>query len=197
MELEELQSVWSEMSMQLENQKKLTHKLIMDMTQEKYNRKFQKFVHYEGLGAIVCIGAAIWLLLNLHRLDTWYFMAMGLLALAFLVGLPVLVLLALRNIKNIRLADGTYSQTLLAYARAKNKLLYVQRLGIRLGYIFALISLPLSAKLMNDKDVFQEGLAWLWFLPAFLLFIFLFSRWGYRCYVGATNSAEQLLRDLE
>ena len=36
MEIEEMQALWSDMSNQLEHQKKLTDKIIMDMTQDDH-----------------------------------------------------------------------------------------------------------------------------------------------------------------
>ena len=36
MELEEMQILWTRMSSQLEEQKELTNKLIMEMTQQKF-----------------------------------------------------------------------------------------------------------------------------------------------------------------
>ncbi len=197
MELEELQSVWSDMSDQLEKQKKLTHKIIMEMTQEKYRNKFQKFLNYEGLGAIVCLGAAIFMLLNFQKLDTWYFILLGGFTLVFLIGLPVLVLRALYKIKNINILEGNYKDTLVNYARTRNQLLFAQRLGINFSYIFAVISIPLAGKLFNDKDVFLESTTWLWYVPVLLVMLFFFSRWGYKCYVGATDNAEALIKDLQ
>ena len=41
MELEEMQTVWSQMSDQLEQQQKLTDKIIIDMTQQKFKNRFK------------------------------------------------------------------------------------------------------------------------------------------------------------
>ena len=40
MEFEELKSQWDILSKEIKNQKLLTDQLIIDMTQEKYTRKF-------------------------------------------------------------------------------------------------------------------------------------------------------------
>ena len=61
MEIEELQSVWSEMSAQLEKQKKLTNELIMEMTQNRYSTKFDKLTFYETIGAVISFVMAIYL----------------------------------------------------------------------------------------------------------------------------------------
>jgi len=197
MELEELQSVWSEMSLQLEKQKKLTHKIIMEMTQRKYSDKFQKFMQYEGMGTVICFGMALVLLFNFGKLDTWYFMLLGILALAFLLGLPVMVLRSLYRIQSVNIIEGSYKDTLLTYARARKKLLHVQRLSIYLGFVFVFISLPLAGKLIRNEDFFSGSLMWLWYVPVLSAFIYFFSRWTYKSYLQATEKAEALIRELE
>lgn len=195
MELDELQKVWSDLSDELEKQKELTHKIIMEMTKKKYTGKFQRFIKYEGMGAIICLGAALLLLMNFNRLDTWYYAAMGVLALLFLTGLPFLVLRSLYRIKSLNIQEGSYSDVLAAYARAKKQLLSVQRTGIYLSFVFGLISLPLAGKLINNRDVFQDT-AWLWYLPVMIVFLLIFSRWAYKKYERATVSAEELLKEI-
>lgn len=197
MELEELQSVWSEMSGQLEKQKKLTHKIIMEMTQQKYSNKFQKFMQYEGMGTVICFGMAMVLLLNFGKLDTWYFVLLGLLALAFLVGLPIMVLRSIHRIKSVNIIEGSYKDTLINFARARKKLLFVQRLSIYLGFVFIFISLPLARKLMRNEDLFLGSQTWLWYVPVMAAFLYFFSRWAYKSYLKATEKAEALIRDLE
>lgn len=88
MDLEEIQAVWSDLSKRLDQQKQLTDQLILDMTKRKYRRRFDKITLYEGMGAVVCFVAALLLLTNFHKLDTWYLQLMGVLAMLFLVLLP-------------------------------------------------------------------------------------------------------------
>ena len=89
MDLEEIQTIWSEMSDQLEQQKKLTNELIMKMTQERYRTKFDKITFYESIGAVICFLAAIYFLVNINKLDTWYLLACGIFTIAFLILLPI------------------------------------------------------------------------------------------------------------
>ena len=58
MELEELQSAWTQMSDELNHQKKLTNQIILDMTKQKYQNKFSTITKYETLGAVVCFANA-------------------------------------------------------------------------------------------------------------------------------------------
>ena len=195
MELEEMQKTWSDLSAELEKQKVLTHKIIMEMTKRKYRGKFSGFIKYEGIGAIVCLVAALLLALNFNSLDTWYFQAMGITALLLLTVLPVLVLRSLNRIKSIDILRDSYKDVLAEYARARKHLLGVQRAGIYLSFVFAAISLPLAGKLINNRDIFQET-TWFWYLAGMMVFLLVFSRWAYGKYQRAVDSAEALLGEI-
>lgn len=198
MELEELQSAWTQMSLQLEKQKKLTHQIIMEMTQQKYYRRFRKLFLYEGAGAVICLLAAAYLIWNISRLDTWYLLAFGGMALLFLTALPVWILYSLYRIQSIDLLQGLYRNTLLEFTRAKQRLLIAQRTAITLGFLFILIIFPLAGKLLNNEDFFKNNqYFWLWYVPLIGVFLFYFSRMAYRHYLRAIADAESLIRDLE
>jgi len=106
MELEELQAAWTQMSHELEKQKELTNEIIMNMTKEKYNAKFKTLTNFEKAGSLVCVASALFILVNITKLDTWYLLACGLFAVLFSVVLPFLVL---RSLKRIRQLDIFYS----------------------------------------------------------------------------------------
>ena len=84
MEIEELQATWTQMSEELEKQKKLTKEIILKMTQERFTNKFRKVSFYESLGAIICFGAAIYILINFTKLNGWLEISCGILTLVFL-----------------------------------------------------------------------------------------------------------------
>lgn len=199
MELEEMKTLWSEMSKEVEKQKSLTDKLIIDMTQERYTNKFNKILIYESMGAVICFAAAIFLIVNLGKLDTWYLLTLGIITITFLLLLPVLVLRSISRIKRLNIATNNYKETLVGFARAKKELLFTQRLGIYLSFVLALVIMPVTSKIVGNKDFFtMEHNAKLWFfLPVLFIFLFFFSRWGYKCYKSITNSAEDILKELE
>ncbi|MET6990592.1 hypothetical protein [Sediminicola arcticus] len=197
MDLEEIQAVWSEMSDQLKHQKKLTDKIILDMTQDRYTRKFRTISIAETFGAIICFIAALYMLFYFNTLDIWYLQVCGVLSIAFLIGLPIVTLRSLKNIQKINITEKNIKDTLISYSKAKNKVLMIQRLGIYLSFIFMMTCLPVFSKLMKGKDIFQQGTFPLWYVVIMGVFIALFARWGYACYKKTTNSAEALLKELE
>ncbi|MGB5646492.1 hypothetical protein [Muriicola sp.] len=197
MELKELEILWSEMSQELNTQKKLTNELIMTMTQEKYSNKFQKISTYETIGGIICILAGIFILAKFSMLDTWYLQLCGLFTVIFLFLLPVLTLNSLRRIQKINVADMNLKETLVSFSKAKNQLLFLQRLGIYLSFILMFTILPVASKIMKGKDLFLDINVFYIYLPIMAIFLFFFARWGYSCYKSITNSAENILKELE
>lgn len=196
MELEELQATWTRMSQELEKQKKLTNEIILQMTQQRFNNKFNKLWRYETAGGFICYLAAFYIIVHFDKLNTWYLQLSGAFSLVFLILLPILVLNALRNIQRIDVANGSYGDTLVKFTKAKNRLLLWQRMGIYGSFLFVLTSLPVFSMIMKGKDIFLNYKVWLWYLPTMMIFLFLFSRWAYGYYKGITNSAESILKEL-
>lgn len=198
MNIEDMQNVWEKMGKDLEHQKNLTNTLILKMTQERYTHKFSKLATYETLGAFVCFIAAIVILLNFSKLDTWYLVLCGVLLIAYFITLPAFVLKSLYAIKAIRIDVDSYAITLKKYVKAKNNLLLVQQLGIYLNFAALLLVIPVFSKLFKNKDIFTTtNVIWYWLLPVLIIVMILISKWGYNCYKKITSSAETLLKELE
>lgn len=192
-----MKKMWDEMSAQLTKQNTLTNKLIMDMTRQRYSQKFSKVMTYESIGSILCFGMAAYLLVNFRKLDTWYLAACGSVALLYLTVLPVLVLNSIHRMRNINIGSNSYKETIVSFERAKKQLLLVQRTGIYLNIILVAIAMPVAGKLISNKDFLQGNNYWLWYLPVMGIFIALFSRWAYHCYVSIANSAGDILKELK
>ena len=197
MELEEMKILWEEMSQDLEQQKNLTDKIIIDMTNERFKNKMRSISGPETMGAIICLGTALYLAINFGKLDTWYLLLSGVFTLGFLTLLPFFSLRSIYKMRHINLADGNVKQTLLNFSKAKSQFLLIQKLGVIFSFVLVITSLPVASKIMNDTDIFTKPEVLFWYIPAGFIFLFFFGRWGYNCYVGITNSAENLLKELE
>ncbi|SFW19548.1 hypothetical protein [Cellulophaga fucicola] len=198
MDIEEMQAIWSQIGQDLEKQKKITNTLVMKMTQERYANKFSKLATYETLGAFICFITALVILLNFNKLDTWYLVLCGALLTGYFITLPALVLKSLYTIKAIKIDVTSYAVTVKKYVKAKNKLMLVQQLGVYLNFVALLLVIPVFSKLFKNKDVFvTPNTIWYWLLPVLVILMVLVSRWGYNCYKKITNSAENLLKELE
>ncbi|WP_324027368.1 hypothetical protein QSV08_05700 [Maribacter sp. BPC-D8] len=199
MELEELQSAWTQMSDELNHQKKLTNQIILDMTKKKYQNKFSTITKYETLGAVVCFAIAFFVLLNFGKLDTWYLQICGVLTLSFLIVLPAMVLTTLKKIKNIDILNGSYKENLKFYLKTKNRLLRLQQIGMAVGFIGLLFIVPVTSKIISNKNVFITNLKteqYVVFTVTLIVMLFFF-RWAYKGYIKVTQSAQELIQELE
>lgn len=198
MELEEMQATWSQMSDQLENQKKLTNTLIMEMTKERFKNKIGILSKFEGIGAVICFIAAILLISRFSELNTWYLLSSGVFTVCYLIVFPVVVLRSINSMKNIDLTNNTYKETLIAYAKKKRQFLLTQKAGIYLNFILLAVSLPVVVKVFKGKDIFITNINLLyWYIPIMTVFLILFSIWGYSKYKKVTASASHILEELE
>jgi hypothetical protein len=197
MEFEDIQSTWAQMSEQLEQQKKLTEKIILHMTQQRYRDKFRKISIYESIGAVICYAMAFYILVQFGKLDTWYLLLSGIFAVLFLFILPFVVIRSLMRIQGINVANSNYKETLVNFTKAKDRLLWLQRLGIYLNFLFLFSILPVFGKIMGNKDIFKTESTWVWYVIGMGVFLVFFSKWGYGCYKSVTKSAEHILQEME
>jgi hypothetical protein len=110
MELEEMQTLWNELSAKVEKQNTLTHQLIVNMTTERYKNKFQKIKVYESIASVVAAVLAFAVLLNLGKLDTWYLLACGIFTTAHLLLLPPRGFFCMIRLKKINLIKKKYKR---------------------------------------------------------------------------------------
>ena len=199
MELEELQAAWSQMSTELEHQKKLTNEMIIDMTKEKYRNKFKSMITYESFGFLICMAYAFYLLVHMNELDTWYLLSCGILALVFAVVLPFLGMKFLFDLKNLDILEGRYQQNLLKYTKASNNLLRLQKVAIFAGFAMFFLMIVINAKIMSGTDIFQSQLTtgkWIGIMAGFIFMVF-FCRWGYQSYRKVTTAGAAVLKELQ
>lgn len=197
MELEELRSEWQEMSTELKKQKILTDKLIIDMTQKKYNNKLKSISIPETIGSVVCFAAAIYILMNFGEFDTWYIQLSGLFSALFCIVLPIISLRSIFGMQKINMSTSNYKQSLERFAKNKKQFVWIQKVSFYLSFVLVIVSLPVAAKLMNGKDLFLESKVWLWYIPFGFIFLYIFSKWVFKHYKKTTDSAESLLKELD
>lgn len=197
MELEELRNEWQEMTIELGKQKILTDKLIIDMTQKKYNNKLKSISIPETIGSVVCFAAAIYILMNFGEFDTWYIQLSGLFSALFCIVLPIISLRSIFGMQKINMSKSNYKQSLERFAKNKKQFVWIQKVSFYLSFVLVIVSLPVAAKLMNGKDLFLESKVWLWYIPFGFIFLYFFSKWVFKHYKKTTDSAENLLKELD
>lgn len=153
MELEEMKGLWEEMSEKLESNKKLTDKLIIEMTQRKYDSKVKALLMPEIAGAVVCLlvfGLMVW---RFHTLDTWYLQTGGVLLLVILGVLPIFSLRALFGLKSLDVSAQSHTETIDQFEKAKKRTMLVTRITLVLSPFMFVVSMIISSQMMGGKNL--------------------------------------------
>ncbi|WP_298540243.1 hypothetical protein [uncultured Aquimarina sp.] len=200
MELEEMQAVWSEISGQLEKQKKLTDKMIIMMTQEQYRKKWNKIAYPEIFGTIICFSMAILIFANINTLETWYNIILGVICAIILLVLPILSLRSINKMSGINFYENSYKDTLIKYTKNKKQFQLLQKFSYYLSFVLIFLILPVTSKIIGGKDMFT-GVKNIWplivFIPLGITFFIFFAKWVKKCYGKNINEAENILKDLQ
>jgi hypothetical protein len=196
MELEEMKALWSEMSVEIEKQKKLTDSLIIKMTRSDYRSKINKILIPEAIGTFVCFAGALFILINFQKLNPWYLLVCGVVSVLISFILPILSIKAIRKIHSLNISNNTYKQSLLEYSKGKIQFVFVQKLSFYLGSLFMLTILPVMGLLIGGKDMFKETQVWYLYAIGFPFFYY-FARWVFKSYNKITADAENILKELE
>jgi hypothetical protein len=196
MELDDMKRAWAEVSTQLEKQKQLNDKLIMDMTQQKYKTQLDKIRSSESTAAILAIAFVAIIAFNFDKYDTFL---VRISAIITAMGLIIPCYISLRSIRRMQSIDitGNYRELMTRYTQAKHSFLSLQKLNLVLGAVLLITGLPVMLRVFGADTNKLKPEIWLWYLPGAYIFFAIFGTWVYRYYARVASRAEELLKDLE
>jgi len=197
MELEEMKTLWGEMSAELEKQKKLTDSLIIKMTQVNYKNKVAKIWAPEAIGSAVGFAYAGYILINMAALNTWYLMFCGIVSVLIMITMPTLSITSIFKIRHLNIAANNYKQSLLEYSNGKKRFVSVQKFKFYLGAILLLVVMPVMSELIGGKDIFKAPGVWYWYVIAFPFYYWFAKKWVPGCYNNILAGAENILKEIE
>lgn len=197
MEIEEMKLQWETMTKEVDQQKSLTDKIIMEMTEIRFKNKLQSITIHETIGSIICLAMAGYLMLNFGQLDTWYLIACGIFTLAYFLLLPFFILQSIGRMKDIKIITDSPKQLLRDYAQRKKRFYTIQKTGFYLNFVLIVTALPLAGKIISGKDLFLDPTIWFWYLPLMVSFVVIFSIWGYKYYKKTTDEVGSMLKELD
>ncbi|MGB5500620.1 MAG: hypothetical protein WBM77_16935 [Maribacter sp.] len=199
MEIEELQATWTQMSEELEKQKKLTKEIILKMTHQDYKNRLNKIAIPEKISAVFTYVVAAILLFRFYELDTLPLQICGVITLCILIVLPYFSLKYLNAMRNLDVSVLNYKESIVAYEKSKQRYQRFMKFTVYAGFFLMLIIIPVTSKIFNGDDIFSEsqGYFWFWFLPLGMVFYYLFTRKIIACYNSNIKKAGILLEDLE
>lgn len=197
MELEEMQAAWTEMSGELAQQKKLTNELIMKMTQDRYRNTWSFLWNAERFASLVCYAFLIFLLVKFSLLDTLLLKVCGVLAAIIMAIIPILSLRSIKNIKEVNLSAATVKETISTYAAQKQKFLSFQKLNVALSFVFMIVSVPVTIKILNGRNLFTDFGNKLWVVIPFMLVFFIAIFWLiYKWYRHMFRQSQNLIDEV-
>ena len=101
MDLDEMKLAWSDMTVQMEQQKKLTDDIILKMTQEKSTSRLGRIIALESFGLLVTFIALVYVILNFDKLGDWLEITGGFGSIAIMVlgiGFGINIMLEVDNL---------------------------------------------------------------------------------------------------
>ncbi|MDB5087783.1 MAG: hypothetical protein JWR09_1777 [Mucilaginibacter sp.] len=195
MELEEMKTIWGEMSAEIEKQKKLTDSLIIKMTQVNYRSKISKIIVPETIGSLGCMATALFIFINFQQLGNWYLQVCGGASAVVSLLLAVLSLRAVNKLSSINISNNNFKQSLSDYSKGKIQFVFVQKLSFYLGAVLMLTILPVMCKLIDGVDLFKITRLWMGYAVAFPFFYW-FTTWVFKRYKKIIQGAENILKEL-
>ena len=196
MELDDLKNDWQAATNQTSKQSILTSKVIIQMTQKKYQSQMNKIKYPELIGGIICFFGFSFISFYFNKLDTFILQSVGVLTILLLIIMPALSYLSLRQFTSDNF-EKTHIEIIKQFAKRKMRFVKYQNINAFLNYILLVTIIILLPKFFSGKDITLYKSFWLFALPIGYIFLIFFSKWVKRSYTNSLREAEELLREVE
>jgi hypothetical protein len=197
MEVEEMKSLWEDMSQKADRQKLLTDKLIIDMTKERYANKMRSISISESVAALICFAVIIYLIKNFGLLDIWYLQLAGIITIASCLILPMLSLKSIQRMKTIDVSKDTFKESLSTYAKGETQFMRIQKISFYMSFLVLITCVISFGKIAKGIDVFTMTEKLNWLVPSGIGVLYIFTQFVLKKYKRATTSAQNILKELE
>ncbi len=197
MELEEMKMLWKEMSEKVEQQQLLNNKIILEMTERKYQEKINKLFYWELTATIINIIAALLLIIFYHKLDTTFLQIDGIILIMGFGLSPFLSLKKILQMKKIDVVNNSYQETIVNYTKMKKDFFNIQKFYFYITTPLMVLGLPVYLKLAYDTDLNMSPFSWACYIMFILVFLFGLSKVIKKTYGTLSDSAENILKELE
>lgn len=199
MDLREMQETWSQMSLDLAQQKQLTNELIMKMAQQEYTSKINKILRAERVGAVICFATIIYIVSNFTKFESWQSQTSAIILVITLLFMSVGSLLLLKKLKEVDLQKDDLTTTIKKYVKHKRHNTQFQKVSVFVGFFVLFASTAVFSVLFSGKDLFLDT-KWEKMLFPMMLGLAIFAVIAYmgsRFYRKSLQEAENVLEDLK
>ena len=154
-----MKNTWTQMSLEIETQKKLTNKLILKMAHQKSSRSISNLKHFEILaglvmGALLVVGTGYHLIAGAFQsipLIICTILSLGLFI--FSIGLSLIFIL---RMSKINLLENTIEESQQHYMAFKETFKFHKIFGVYSTIPTMLFFIPVVLKMFNDVDIFLD-----------------------------------------
>lgn len=197
MELEEMKSIWGELSGKVESQEKIKKEELMKMTRKKYQNSLGKIYFPEILGSIISFLYAGYFITQFDRLQLPINQVFAVFNTIIMIVLPAISLITLFHMNSLDIIGESPMNVLQKFKR--NKVFYrnFQKVTLVLSGLFAITVLPPLAELLGKADMVSNTKFWIVYVPIGLICVYIFGSWAFRKYDRALEKAQELLEGIE
>ncbi|WP_339868167.1 hypothetical protein [uncultured Algoriphagus sp.] len=197
MELDEMKSLWADLSLQVEKQDKIQKELLMEITKQKFRSKLNSVRIPEIIGSLVCVGYAMYFLSRFGEFELWYNQIFALVCIFLMIALPTASLTAIKGMRDLKIDTETPAGIMDKFVKSKVRFWKVQRYGMIFGVILMIAILPPLVELNGADEIIQKPWFWGLYVPGGLIFMLLFTRFVYKKYKETISASEKMLRDID
>jgi phosphotransferase system glucose/maltose/N-acetylglucosamine-specific IIC component len=196
MELEEMQTLWADLSQKIEKQDKIQKELLMEITKQRFRKKLNHIRVIETIGSIICFVYAMYFMSKLPELELWYNQIFAMITILIMTLLPIASLSAIKGMRSVKIDGEAPAKMLEKFEKSKIRFWKVQRYGMIFGALILVTILPPISEIQGSTEMISKPLFWMIYLPGATLFMYLFSRWALGKYKKVIDSSEKLLSEL-
>jgi len=197
MELEEMKSLWGDLSLQVEKHDKIQKELLLEITKQKFRNKLNNIRIPEIIGSLVCVGYAMYFLSRFGDFELWYNQIFALITIFIMIALPTASLTAIKAMRDLRIDVETPAMILDKFTKGKVRFWKVQRYGMIFGAILLITIIPPLTELNGSVEKIQNPLFWMIYIPGGLIFMYFLTRFVYKKYKGTIAASEKMLREID
>lgn len=196
MELDDFKNTWNDMSNSIKINQNFNLNKFDKMNKSKSQSILNRIILPEILGAIVCIGSAIFIVINFSKLEPIAYEVVGILTILLLVILSVISLMSILPLFKVADLNKSYAETLKDFATKKRNFFKLQKWNLLLSYGLLVTVILLSTRLFVRNEITDNKF---FFVFAFILgyaFFLVFSSWVGKKYKKSIRMTEDLLKEL-
>ncbi|MGF2413906.1 hypothetical protein [Ferruginibacter sp.] len=196
MELDDLKNTWNNMSNEVQQQPHLNTEKINQMTSSKYHSRIKKIAYPEMAGIFICITGVAFTLFNFSKLNTVFFQATAVVAIAVLLLLSAISWISIRRLNVTGDVNKPYAATLKNFAVQKIRFHKLQKINVTLSYLLLVCIIILLPKFFTGKDITSNNSFWIFAFSIGYIFLLFYSKWVAKYYSKSLRQAENLLKEL-